>query len=79
MQISGHRAMFAAMAVPLKGGAAKESGGVAATPPSSKMPDLLLGCLEINGRRPSALGCDLVVDLLALVQAVQSGALDCAS
>src|SRR6185312_11451412 len=71
-----HAAMFAAMAPPLKGDGAKESGGVKFTPPSSKMPELLFSRLEVDSRRPSALGRDLVADLLAFVQAVEACSLD---
>src|SRR5689334_17379010 len=40
------------------------------------MPELLLvGRLQVDGRRPSSFGRDLVADLLALVQAVEARSL----
>src|SRR5476651_1992074 len=76
--------MFAAMAGQLKGTSSpgeNDNGGIARMPPSSKVlradPEgRLLGRLEVHGRRPAALGGDFVGDLLALVQAVHSRALD---
>src|SRR5260221_13145274 len=70
--------MFAAMAVPLKG------AGSALSPAKNEQPRCvkhrrrrqirggLLGGLEIHRRRTATLGGDLVVDLLAFVQAVEA-------
>src|SRR5262249_28474891 len=69
--------MFAAMAPPLKSGGAKQSGGVETTPPSLKVfLDCLFRRLEVDSRGPTALGGNLVADLLALVQAVEACTLD---
>src|SRR5262249_11776054 len=56
--------------------AKKNGGGAAKDRRRSRSSGSLLGRLEIDGRRAAALGGDLVVDLLAFVQAVQARALD---
>src|SRR5882724_9828942 len=54
----------------------KERRRCRVAPPPFVSSGSLLGGLEIDGRRAAALGGDLVVDLLAFIQAVQARTLD---
>src|SRR5438105_13081816 len=74
--------MFAAMAAPLKGAggvlspAKKERRRCRVAPPPFMSSGSLLRRLEVHGRRTAALCGDLVIDLLAFIQAVQARTLD---